>query len=149
MSWPCIKATTTTFPFSPSYNGEGTSLTIRLFLFIHHFYIDHNAPCLPFPPPPPPPRLFHIHCFQFLLGITVIPREIEDNGYASFGRVRQGALRPMWKWWVYLYLYSLFFSHFLLTLWSNATILSRKCYRDFGETNNNLSCIIKHWGVFY
>ena len=147
MSWPCIKATTTTFPFSPSYNGEGTSLTIRLFLFIHHFYIDHNAPCLPFPPPPP--RLFHIHCFQFLLGITVIPREIEDNGYASFGRVRQGALRPMWKWWVYLYLYSLFFSHFLLTLWSNATILSRKCYRDFGETNNNLSCIIKHWGVFY
>ena len=130
MSWPCIKATTTTFPFSPSYNGEGTSLTIRLFLFIHHFHIDHNAPCLPFPPPPPPPpppphpRLLHIHCFQFLLGITVVPREIEDNGYASFGRVRQGALRPMWKWWVYLYLYSLFFLIFY-SLFGRTPLFSR------------------------
>ena len=27
----------------------------------------------------------HNHCFQFLLGITLIPREIEDNyGYAKF-----------------------------------------------------------------
>ena len=25
----------------------------------------------------------HNHCFQFLLGITVVPREIEDNGYIS------------------------------------------------------------------
>ena len=28
---------------------------------IHHFHIDHNAPCVP-------PRLLHNHCFQFLLG---------------------------------------------------------------------------------
>ena len=47
------------------------------------------------PPPPPPPQLMHIHCFQFLLGITVVPREIADNGYVGFGRVRQGALSPM------------------------------------------------------
>ena len=40
---------------------------------IHHFHIDHNAPCLP-------PRILHNHCFQFLLGITVVPREIQDNG---------------------------------------------------------------------
>ena len=46
-------------------------------LATHHFRIDHNASCLP---------LFtHNHCFQFLLGITVVPREIEDNGYAKLG----------------------------------------------------------------
>ena len=25
-------------------------------------------------------------CFQFPLGVTVVPREIEDDGYAKFGR---------------------------------------------------------------
>ena len=34
--------------------------------------------------PPPPPQILHNHCFQFLLGNTVVPREIEDNGYAFF-----------------------------------------------------------------
>ena len=34
--------------------------------------------------PPPPKKNLHIHCFQFLLGITVVPREIEYNGYAQF-----------------------------------------------------------------
>ena len=24
------------------------------------------------------------HCFQFLVDITVVPREIEDNGYVKF-----------------------------------------------------------------
>ena len=24
------------------------------------------------------------HCFQFLVGITVVPREIENNGYVKF-----------------------------------------------------------------
>ena len=41
--------------------------------------------------PPPPQKKqtnkqtnnLHNHCFQFLLGITVVPREIEDNGYAK------------------------------------------------------------------
>ena len=36
----------------------------------------------PPPPPRPPPQILHNHCFQFLLGITVVRREIEDNGYA-------------------------------------------------------------------
>ena len=31
-----------------------------------------------------PPKSLHNHCVQFLLGITVVPREIEDNGYAKF-----------------------------------------------------------------
>ena len=47
-------------------------------LQIHLFHIDHNIPCLP-------PKILHNHCFQFFLGITVIPREIKDNGYAKFG----------------------------------------------------------------
>ena len=29
------------------------------------------------------PPVLHNHCFQFLLGITVVPREIVDNGYAK------------------------------------------------------------------
>ena len=44
----------------------------------------------------------HCHCFQFLLGITVVPSEIEDNDYAKFGggerRGKQGALWPMRNW---------------------------------------------------
>ena len=52
---------------------------------IHHFHIDHNGPLLP-------PTILHNHCFQFLLGITVVPREIEDNGYITFCGVEKGAL---------------------------------------------------------
>ena len=44
---------------------------------IRYFQIDHNAPCLP-------PKILHNYCFQFLQGNTVVPREIEDNGYAFF-----------------------------------------------------------------
>ena len=47
-------------------------------LSIHYFHIDHNACCLPL-------RILHDHCLQVLLGITVTPREIEDNGYAKCG----------------------------------------------------------------
>lgn len=30
------------------------------------------------------PQIFHTHCFQFLLGITVALREIKNNGYEKF-----------------------------------------------------------------
>ena len=40
------------------------------------FHIDHNAPSLR-------PKILHNCCFQFLLGITVVRREIKDNGYAK------------------------------------------------------------------
>ena len=43
---------------------------------ICNLYISHNTPCLP-------PKTFHNLCFQFLLGITVTPREIKDNAYAK------------------------------------------------------------------
>ena len=49
---------------------------------IHHFHIDQNAPCLL-------PKILHIRCFQFLLGITVVPREIDDNSYAKFWGVNK------------------------------------------------------------
>ena len=34
--------------------------------------------------PLPPIKLHDNHRFQSLLGIAVVPREIEDNGYALF-----------------------------------------------------------------
>ena len=62
-----------------------------LYHCIHYFHIDHNAPCLP-------PKILHNHCFQFLLGITVVPREIQDNGYAKFeGGVGGGKQSALWS----------------------------------------------------
>ena len=37
------------------------------------------------PLPPSKKKNLRNHCFQFLLGITVVPREIENNGYVKFG----------------------------------------------------------------
>ena len=34
-------------------------------------------------------QILHNHCFQFLLGITVVPRETQDNGYVKFCRVNK------------------------------------------------------------
>ena len=48
--------------------------------YIPHFHLDHNAPHLF-------RQILHSHCFQFFLGITVIPRE--DNGYKNFWRVNK------------------------------------------------------------
>ena len=36
-----------------------------------------------------PPKFCITDCFQFLLGITLVPREIEDNGYAKFWEVNK------------------------------------------------------------
>ena len=43
---------------------------------IRHLHVSHNAPYLP-------PKSLHILCFSFLLNITAIPREIENNAYAK------------------------------------------------------------------
>ena len=45
------------------------------YLFIRHIF--HNAPYLP-------PKGLHSLCFSFLLGITAVPRETENNAYANF-----------------------------------------------------------------
>ena len=31
----------------------------------------------------------HKHCFQFLLGLTMVPRENKNNAYAKFGRINK------------------------------------------------------------
>ena len=30
------------------------------------------------------PKILHKHCFQFLMGVKMAPRETEDNAYANF-----------------------------------------------------------------
>ena len=49
---------------------------------IHNVHISHNAPYLP-------PKILHNLCFSFLLSITAISREIENNAQVKFeGLVR-------------------------------------------------------------
>ena len=45
--------------------------------------------------PRPPPEKFHNRCFQFPLGITVVSREIQDNGYAIFFFFGGGGLKKV------------------------------------------------------
>ena len=68
---------------SPNLN----SLFFQIMCPFHYFHIDHNAPC--FVPPSPTPRILHNHCFQFHLGITVVPKEIHDNDYTKFWEVNK------------------------------------------------------------
>ena len=59
---------------------KSTLLAISTFLIMHLI-------CTP-PPPPPTQKKeknFRNLCFSFLLGITGVPREIENNAYAKFG----------------------------------------------------------------
>ena len=44
---------------------------------IGHFGKYNSALCLS-------PQILHKHCFQFLLGLTLVPRENKDNAYAKF-----------------------------------------------------------------
>ena len=61
---------------------------LNYLLFIHYFRIDHNHLVYP-------PEFCITYCFQLLLGITVVPREIQDSGYAKFWGAKHGALRSM------------------------------------------------------
>ena len=45
---------------------------MAIVLDIRHLQISHNTPCLP-------PQFLHNLCFSFLLGITAVPREIQNN----------------------------------------------------------------------
>ena len=63
-----------------------------------HFHISYNAPYFPPPPTPPPPKFCITFVFHFSLGITAVPREIDNNAYAKFWGCKEGALREMWKW---------------------------------------------------
>ena len=49
-----------------------------------HFVYLPPTPVPPLPPPSTKKKTTNPdYCFQFLLGITVIPKEIEDNAYAK------------------------------------------------------------------
>ena len=71
---------------------------------VHHFHWDNKAPYLPPAPlpsppsPPPPSKKNTYHSFHFLLGITVVPRQIEGNVHAKFLGGKQGELWFQWKW---------------------------------------------------
>ena len=70
---------------------------------ISHLRISHNAPCS-LPRPPPPAQKLDNLCFSFLLSITAVPRETQDNDCAKCGGRRgggggkQGVLWEMCKW---------------------------------------------------
>ena len=38
------------------------------------------------------PKILHKHCFQFLMGVKMAPRETENNAYAKFWGDKQRAL---------------------------------------------------------
>ena len=66
---------------------------------IRHLHISRKTPYLP-------PQILHNLCFSFLLGITAVPREIENNAYAKFwgaNKVHYGRSREMCKWCIKLY----------------------------------------------
>ena len=44
---------------------------------------SHNTPLLP-------RKTLHNHCLQLLLGYEDVPREIKNNVYADFWRVKEG-----------------------------------------------------------
>ena len=46
-------------------------------LVIGHFGKYHNTLCLS-------PQILHKHCFQFLLGLTMVARENKNKAYAKF-----------------------------------------------------------------
>ena len=50
---------------------------------IGHFGKYHNTLCLS-------PQILHKHCFQILLGLTMVSRENRNNAYAKFGGTKKG-----------------------------------------------------------
>ena len=67
--------------------------TLKLMsLFILYSLLSHR--CLPH-------KILHNHCFQFLLGITVVLREIQNNGYAKFWGVKKLVHYGLCEvWWI-------------------------------------------------
>ena len=59
---------------------DGVKLTQKY--KIHYFPIPMIH--LVSPLPSPPKNVLHKHCFQFLLGFTILPRKLENNTYAIF-----------------------------------------------------------------
>ena len=71
----------TFFPFVQGgyRTSECSFFLLRRFVFrLRHLHICHYSPYLP-------PKILHnLFFFSFLLGITAVPRETENNAYAKF-----------------------------------------------------------------
>ena len=73
----------------------------------------HNTFCLS-------PQILHKHCFQFLLGLTMVPTENRNNAYAKFGGTnkeyyaifRNGQLQSTLLGIIFSTLQSCFLPHF-------------------------------------
>ena len=91
------------------------------FCIIHYFHSHHNTPCLP--PPPPTPQILRNHCFQFLLGVTKVPREIKDN--PTFGGRGGGGGRGKTR--CFMVSVKLMNTHICSTFCSNPTWLRNTC----------------------
>ena len=65
------------------------------------------------------PKILHKHCFQFLLGVKMAPRDTENNAYAKFWGDKQRAL-----WYVVVFLE-----------WSIAIITDRFTYYQIIQIN--------------
>ena len=55
-----------------------TAIALYLVICIGHFGKYHNTLCFS-------PKILHKHCFQFLLGLAMVPRENKNNAYVKFG----------------------------------------------------------------
>ena len=74
-------------PFILSRSETGTSIVVvwgprPSNCSIGHFEKYHNTLCLS-------PQILHEQCFQFLLGLTVVPGENKNNAHAKFGRINK------------------------------------------------------------
>ena len=67
--------------------------SIRLWSFATSTFPTMQLICSPPPPPPPKKKKCIAFVFSFLLGITAVQREIENNAYAKFGGGGGGQIR--------------------------------------------------------
>ena len=74
--------------FSANQNTNPKSIHVRLLRAFHALgsvFATLDNTIIIFLSPPPPPQNLHNHCFQFLLGLRIVSRETENNGYAKLG----------------------------------------------------------------
>ena len=68
-------------PPPPPPEKQKKCIPVELFSFcfcgIHHFHIVYDTLCLPL-------NILYKHCFQFLVGLTIVLLEIENNACAKF-----------------------------------------------------------------
>ena len=94
--------------------------------------------------PPPPPQILHNLCFSFLLGITVVQREIENNAYAKFWGQIRCIITGNWKWRIVNFKNMPF--SFLLVLQPSQEKLKTMLTQNFG---GRIRCIMGNVEVAY